>query len=80
MCVSEMQNVGTLTERQRHMEKHLFLYICCNLSIFLSSIFNIDQRSISGRHAFLKLESNKLWPMESEDDGTARGLEVKKHS
>lgn len=35
------------------------LDICCNLSIFLSSIFNIAQRGISGRHAFLKPEPNK---------------------
>lgn len=41
------------------MDKHLSLYICCNLSIFLYSIFNIDQSGISGRHAFLKPESNK---------------------
>lgn len=41
------------------MGKHLSLYICCNLSIFLYSIFNIDQGGISGRHAFLKPESNK---------------------
>lgn len=41
------------------MDKHLSLYVCCNLSVFLHSIFNIDQGGISGRHAFLKPESNK---------------------
>lgn len=31
----------------------------CYLSILLSSIFNIDQRDISGRHAFLEPNSNR---------------------
>ena len=43
----------------KHMDKHLFLYICYNLNIFLYSIFNIAQRGISGRHAFLKPESSQ---------------------
>lgn len=41
------------------MDKHLSLYICYNLNIFLYSIFNIAQRGISGRHAFLKPESSQ---------------------
>lgn len=61
------------------MDKHLSLYVCCNLSIFLYSIFNIDQGGISGRHAFLKPESNKSgqWNLrmvgqaEQEGDRTA---------
>lgn len=65
-------------ECQKHMDKHLFLYICCNLSIFLSSIFNIDQRGISGRHAFLKPESSKsgLWNLRMEGQSGARRKSV----
>lgn len=42
--------------------------------IFLSSIFNIDQRGISGRHAFLKPESSKSghWNLRMEGQSGAR--------